>query len=100
MRPDASCLDCGLPYEQFPLDVLLPRAQWLLIHPTDHGLLCAACIVKRAAALPGCTVVHATLEMAPQPCRRCGAMRRPCLDAVSRPSPSCALDLIRLTTKS
>ena len=35
----AACLDCGLDYyRDFPLDVLLPRAQWLLIHPADHGV--------------------------------------------------------------
>ena len=62
----AVCLDCSLPYSEFPLDVILPRAQWLEIHPIEHGLLCAACIMKRAARVPGCTAVHAILEIAPQ----------------------------------
>ena len=62
--PDAVCLDCGLPYEQFPLDVILPRAQWLEIHPAEHGLLCATCIVKRAANVPGVTCAHMILEIA------------------------------------
>src|SRR5690242_11416261 len=61
--PAANCLDCGLPYERFPLDVILPRAQWLEIHPAEHGLLCAACIVERAAQVPGVTCVHAILEI-------------------------------------
>lgn len=63
---DAKCLDCGLPYADFPLDVVLPRSQWLEIHPDEHGLLCAACIVKRAANVPGCTVVHMILEITPK----------------------------------
>lgn len=57
------CLDCGAPYEMFPLDVVLPRGQWLLIHPDEHGVLCAACIVKRAARIPGVTVAHMILEV-------------------------------------
>lgn len=60
-----ACLDCGLPHEQFPLDVNLPRGQWLAIHPDEHGLLCAACIVARAAKLPGAVVVHAIIEIRP-----------------------------------
>lgn len=60
------CLDCGLPYATFPLDVLLPRAQWLAIHPEgDDGVLCASCIVARASKIPGATVVHAVVEIAP-----------------------------------
>jgi hypothetical protein len=46
------CMDCGLDYEQYPLDVVLKKAQWLLIHPDDGGVLCANCIVGRAAKLP------------------------------------------------
>jgi len=65
----AACLDCGKPYSKFPLDVILPRSQWLEIHPADGGLLCAGCIVKRASKVPGCTVVHAILEIAPHPKR-------------------------------
>jgi hypothetical protein len=63
--PPAACLDCGLPYGDFPLDVILPRSQWLTIHPDEHGLLCAMCIVKRAAKIPCCAVVHAILEIVP-----------------------------------
>jgi hypothetical protein len=62
-----ACLDCGLPYSEFPLDVVLPRSQWLDIHPAEHGVLCAACIVKRAAKMPGATCVHAIIEIAPRP---------------------------------
>lgn len=65
MAARAACLDCGLPYSEFPLDVVLPRAQWLEIHPDENGLICAQCIVKRAAKVRGVTCVHAILEIAP-----------------------------------
>ena len=64
--PMATCLDCGLAYDDFPLDLLLPRSQWLEIHPTDGGVLCAACVVARAAKVPGATAVHAVIEIAPR----------------------------------
>jgi hypothetical protein len=60
-----ACLDCGRSYMEFPLDLNLPRGQWLLIHPDDGGLLCASCIVARAAKIPGATVVHAVIEITP-----------------------------------
>ncbi len=47
-----TCLDCGLNYDTFPLDVVLTRIQWLLLNPLDGGVLCANCIVSRAARLP------------------------------------------------
>lgn len=59
------CLDCGLDYEYFGMDTLLPRWQWLLIHPDEGGLLCANCIVKRAAKIPGAVGLHATIGIAP-----------------------------------
>lgn len=65
--PDpAVCLDCGLAYAHFPLDVILPRPQWLTIHPADHGLLCAGCIATRASKVPGATCLHAIIEIAPR----------------------------------
>lgn len=67
---EVGCLDCGLPYASFPLDVNLPRGQWLLIHPDEHGVLCAACIVKRGAAIPGVAVAHMTFEVSPA-CESC-----------------------------
>jgi hypothetical protein len=60
-----SCLDCGLPYECFPLDLVVPRGQWLLIHPADAGVLCALCILARLSRIPGVTAVHAVAEVAP-----------------------------------
>ncbi len=61
-EPKIGCEDCGLPYEQFPLDVSLPDADWqALKRPGDQGLLCAGCIVNRAAAMPSMIVVYARL---------------------------------------
>jgi len=57
------CMDCGIPYQDFPLDMTLPDEQWLMIHPEgEGGLLCAGCIVKRAARLPGVIAVRAIFE--------------------------------------
>ena len=56
------CLDCGMPYGgQDWLDLVLPRWQWLEIHPADGGVLCANCIVKRASKIPGAVSIHATI---------------------------------------
>lgn len=58
-REDSQCLDCG---GSLSIDVLLPRAQWLAIHPNDHGVLCGGCIVQRASAVPGARVIHLVIE--------------------------------------
>lgn len=73
----AACLDCGLPYTDFLLDVLLPRSQWLQIHPDENGLLCAACIVRRVSALPGVTALHAIADVRQvvRTCRTCVQLR-------------------------
>jgi hypothetical protein len=63
----AKCLDCGLDYDQFGMDVLLPRHQWLTIHPADDGLLCALCITRRAARVPGAVALHVVIAIAPHP---------------------------------
>lgn len=58
-----TCDDCDLLYEEFPLDVVLSDDDWRLIHPErSGGVLCARCIVKRAASITGVTVVRASLE--------------------------------------
>jgi hypothetical protein len=64
----ARCWSCGLPYSKFPLDLLVPRAQWLLINRgRESGLLCAACIVRRMRrCIKGVTVIHAVGEVAPR----------------------------------
>lgn len=61
----AVCLDCGLDYGDFGMDTLLPRWQWLMIHPSEGGLLCANCIVKRAAKIPGAVGLQAVIGIAP-----------------------------------
>lgn len=51
--PVTPCLDCGGVYgDLMALDLVLSKAQWLLIHPGDGGLLCALCILRRAEKLP------------------------------------------------
>ena len=53
MTLDGKCDDCGLDYEDFSKDTVLPDEHWLMIHPEGFwGLLCANCIVARAARLP------------------------------------------------
>lgn len=51
-----ACDGCGKPYRDLPLDVVLPDDQWLTIHGSPGGVLCAACIVARGAKVPGVTV--------------------------------------------
>ena len=57
------CMDCGLPYEIFGMDAVMPRAQWLEINPDDGGLLCANCMVKRASNVKGATCIHFIIEV-------------------------------------
>ncbi len=49
----AKCYDCGLPYEEFGVDLVLPDQQWKIISPDGegNGLLCANCIAKRVEKL-------------------------------------------------
>lgn len=52
--PHDTCLDCGTGYDAaMALSLLIPKAQWLLICPKDGGLLCANCMLRRAAKLQG-----------------------------------------------
>ena len=63
-NPPLRCEDCGMIYENFPLDVVIPDEQWAQITGYDdgHGILCAACIVKRGTTLPGITVATLKFE--------------------------------------
>ena len=62
--PVCKCLDCGTPYEELGLDLVLPDEQWLMIHPEGMGgILCASCIMKRAEKLEGSTVVLAEIDI-------------------------------------
>ena len=62
---EACCGDCGLPYAEFPLDVVLPDSQWAtIIGRTDGGgILCARCIVVRGAKIQGVTVARLQFDM-------------------------------------
>lgn len=61
----AKCDDCGLPYEEFGIDTTLPNNQWSLIYTEGYGLLCANCIVKRAAKIPGIIAARMILDIRP-----------------------------------
>lgn len=56
----AQCLDCGKPYSEMGLDLVLPDQQWKRICPED-GILCANCICQRAAKFGG-TCVQAWVD--------------------------------------
>lgn len=60
------CMDCGLAREQFPLDIVVPDDQWRQLTGRNDGggLLCAACLVARAAKLPGVKVARFTFQAA------------------------------------
>jgi hypothetical protein len=66
-----ACADCGLLYENFPLDMTIPDDQWLLIFGRSGGVLCACCIVTRAAKLPSVVAVRAQIEFAEMQCSNC-----------------------------
>jgi hypothetical protein len=58
------CEDCGTPYSELGLDLVLPDEQWLLIHPDGlGGILCASCMMIRAERLDGSTVVLAKIDL-------------------------------------
>lgn len=69
MYSPAKCDDCGLPYEEFPLDVVFPSDEWELISGNGEGggLLCARCIANRAGKLDGVIAIKAMLERTPVP---------------------------------
>ncbi len=64
MTDQVKCLDCGKPYSEFPLDSTLPDEQWRMIHNSEGGILCANCMVARAAKLPGTIAVRMRIEFA------------------------------------
>jgi hypothetical protein len=59
----AACASCGMPYCDFPCDMIIPDEEWRLISPTGDGggLLCPNCIC-RLLADNGATCVKATGE--------------------------------------
>lgn len=58
------CLGCGLPYQDFALDVLVPDEVWAAIsgRSDGSGVMCAACIVEHGAKLPGVSVAKLVFE--------------------------------------
>lgn len=70
------CIDCRMPYGNFPLDMTFPDEQWRLIHAPEGGVLCANCMVRRAAGLSGAVVVRATIEFSKEEASlACGGTR-------------------------
>jgi hypothetical protein len=65
MSNKAECMDCKKLYEEFGMDMLFPRGQWLEINPDDDGLLCCQCMINRACKIPGAIVVHSVIEIKP-----------------------------------
>jgi hypothetical protein len=62
LKPE--CKDCGMPYNQFGLDLVLPDEQFIEINGSINGLLCPTCICRRASDIPGYVVVLAELKTA------------------------------------
>lgn len=59
-----TCKDCGLPYAEFGLDTTIPNGQWELINPNDEGgVLCANCMIKRAAKFPAMIAARMVFEI-------------------------------------
>lgn len=55
------CMDCGRARRDTPLDVVVPDDQWTQITAGSlGGFLCVACILTRAAKLPGVRVAKLT----------------------------------------
>lgn len=59
--PLARCSRCGLDYSEFGLDLDLPRDQWQAVNGSLDGLMCANCICRVAAKIPGAVAVRAAI---------------------------------------
>jgi hypothetical protein len=57
----ARCKDCGIPYGEMGIDLILPDQQWKHVCP-DDGILCANCICKRVSKMRGTTVIYAWID--------------------------------------
>lgn len=51
------CHDCGIPYRDLGVDLVLPDQQWKKLFPENYGVLCANCICKRAEKLKGTAIL-------------------------------------------
>lgn len=58
------CMRCGLAYQDFPIDVVVPDEQWAAISERHDGsgVMCGTCIIARGSALPGVTVARLQFE--------------------------------------
>jgi hypothetical protein len=57
------CLDCASLSSAEPIALIVPRTQWLRIHPDDGGYLCAHCMLVRAAKLPGAVNITGVITL-------------------------------------
>lgn len=62
LKYKSECIDCGLNYEEFPIDLLLPDNQWKKIHKGVNGVICPSCIIKRIAKFPEAIIIKANVE--------------------------------------
>ncbi len=46
---EPKCEDCGLLYQDFPMDVTIPNDQWVVLtgYTDGEGILCGSCIIQR-----------------------------------------------------
>lgn len=62
MKKEVRCYDCGKPYGgEGWIDTVLPDEQWNIIFPEKYGLLCANCIIQRAAKMEDIVIAKMTL---------------------------------------
>jgi len=58
-------MDCGADYDTaMAMSLLIPKSQWLRINPADGGLLCANCMLRRAAKLDGAVNITGVITFA------------------------------------
>lgn len=45
------CMECGLLYKEFGIDVNVPDDQWVLLmgRPAGDGMMCGACLIEAGA---------------------------------------------------
>jgi hypothetical protein len=61
--PEVCCEDCGRPYSSLDwVDCTLTDDQWKMIYPSEGGILCGACMIKRIEALPGVCAVRMRID--------------------------------------
>lgn len=61
MSKKLHCADCGLPYKNMGVDLVLPDHQWNALVSKGETILCPNCICQRARKYGG-TVVMAWID--------------------------------------